>query len=109
MQGSGMVDLAPDTKVVAHALELTRDFATRTGLLAKTELLLEQADVPIRPAEFLFYVPIFAVVIGSCRRRGISWLTGGVVAIAAAVAPFAFVRSSASAASRRSTTSFPTR
>jgi len=70
--------------------------------------LLEQADVPIRPAEFLFYVPIFAVVIGL------------VAGVASAGSPVAWSRSrrlsrhslscpgqSASAASRRSTNQLP--
>jgi tight adherence protein B len=53
---------APETTVVQQAVELTERVAGRTGLLAKTELLLQQADLPLRPAELLFYAPVFGVM-----------------------------------------------
>jgi len=60
--GSGLID-APETAVVQQAVAMTSRFAERTGLLSKTELLLEAADVPLRAAELLFYTPAFAVVM----------------------------------------------
>lgn len=53
---------APDQSVMQQAVEFTEKFATQTGLLQRTEQLLEQADLPLRPAEVLFYVPTFAVM-----------------------------------------------
>ncbi|MDQ1521036.1 MAG: tight adherence protein [Actinomycetota bacterium] len=53
---------APESSVVQQAVRFTERFATRHGFLARTELLLEQADLPLRPAEALFYVPTFAAM-----------------------------------------------
>jgi tight adherence protein B len=57
----------PQESMVQQAVDLTEKFAGRTSALAKVELMLEQADMPIRPAELLFYVPVLAVMtfIGS--------------------------------------------
>jgi tight adherence protein B len=52
----------PQESVVQQAVDFTEKFAGRTGLLAKVELMLEQADLPIRPAELLLYVPVLAVM-----------------------------------------------
>jgi tight adherence protein B len=51
-----------DTKMVQQAVGITGRLADRAGILARTEILLEQADVPLRPAEVLFYVPVFALL-----------------------------------------------
>lgn len=53
---------APETSVVQQAVEFTEKVADRAGVLAKTELLLQQADLPLRPAELLFYAPTFAIM-----------------------------------------------
>ncbi len=49
----GTVALA-ETKVLQDAVHLTERFAPK-GLLAKVEHALEQADLPLRPAEVLFF------------------------------------------------------
>src|SRR5450432_685705 len=51
-----------ETAAVQTAVAFTSRMADRAGLLARTELLLEQADVPVRAAELLFYTPAFAVI-----------------------------------------------
>jgi len=88
---SSDIDLAPETRMMSSAMELTRDFATRTGILAKTELLLEQANVPIRPTEFLFYIPVLSIALGLLLGVAYNPLTGLVAAVILAVAPVVFV------------------
>jgi tight adherence protein B len=51
-----------DGGVVQHAVDMAEKVGQRTGLLEKTELLLQQADLPLRPAELLLYAPVFAVM-----------------------------------------------
>jgi hypothetical protein len=51
----------PDSAFVQGGVDLASRLAGRTSLLSKTERMLEQADVAIRPGELLFYVPMFAV------------------------------------------------
>lgn len=70
------------------AVGVTEGIAQRTGLLEKAEQKLEQADVPIRPAEALFFY--FA---GLLVLFFLSWLvsgnpiTGLIVAFVAAMVP----------------------
>ena len=74
------------------AVELTGDLAQRQGILTKVEALLERADLPLRPAEALFfYVAIVAVAaIGAALLSG-DLLVLLVVVLLAAVAPKYFV------------------
>lgn len=65
-----------ETKVVQQAVEMTRDLAQRSGLLTKVESMLEQADLPVRPAEFLFYIPMFAIVTGLLFLLGFGPMPG---------------------------------
>lgn len=44
-----------ETRVVRQAVDLTSALAERAGLLARVERLLEQGDLPLRPAEALFF------------------------------------------------------
>jgi tight adherence protein B len=53
---------APDSSVVQQAVDFTERVAERAGMLRKVELLLQQADLPLRPAELLFYAPTFAIM-----------------------------------------------
>src|SRR4051794_32400276 len=48
-------DLAADNKMIAGAVDMTRDIAERAGVLLKVEHALEQADLPLRAPELLFY------------------------------------------------------
>jgi tight adherence protein B len=77
--------------VVQHAVDLAEKVGQRTGLLEKTELLLQQADLPLRPAELLLYVPVFAVmalVVGALLFDPVMAL---VIAAVVAVLPFGYV------------------
>ena len=67
---------------------MTSRLAERTGLLATTELLLEQADVPLRAAELLFYTPAFAIIVFlllAVIAGPLAGLIGGVVVLRRAV------------------------
>jgi tight adherence protein B len=70
------VAFSAETKVVQQAVEMTRDLARRSGTLAKIEGMLEQADLPVRPAEFLFYIPTFAVISGLLIMLGAGPMPG---------------------------------
>ncbi len=77
--------------VVQHAVDIAEKVGKRTGLLEKTELLLQQADLPLRPAELLLYAPVFAVmalVIGALLFDPVIAIVLGAVA---AVLPFGYV------------------
>jgi tight adherence protein B len=88
--GSGLID-APETAVVQQAVAMTSRFAERAGILAKTELLLESADVPLRAAELLFYTPAFAVIIFLLFAVIAGPLAGLVGAVVVLVAPVAYL------------------
>lgn len=88
--GPGLID-APETAAVQQAVAFTSRLAERTGMLAKTELLLESADVPLRAAELLFYTPAFAVIaflLLAVVTNPITALIGGAAVI---VAPIAYL------------------
>ena len=89
--GAGMID-APETAMVQHAVAFTSRLAQRSGLLAKTELLLEQADVPLRAGELLFYVPAFAVIAFLFLSVIVGPIAGLVAAIVVLLAPGAYLR-----------------
>ena len=88
--GSGLID-APETAIVQQAVAMTSRFAERTGLLAKTELLLESADVPLRAGELLFYTPAFTVVVFLLLAVIAGPLIGLVAAAVVLVAPVAYL------------------
>jgi len=88
--GPSVLD-APETAVVQQAVAMTSRLAERTGLLAKTEAMLEAADVPLRAAEVLFYGPAFAVIVFMFLAIVSSPIVGLVVGAALLVAPFGFL------------------
>ncbi len=76
-----------ETKVLQDAVHLTERFAPK-GALAKVEHMLEQADLPLRPAEVLFFwgaslfiAAIFGVLAGGV---GFAMMLTGVLAVAPA-------------------------
>ena len=82
-----------ETAMVQQAVAFTSRIAERTGLMARTELMLEQADLPIRAAELLFYAPAFALIVFllfAVIAGPIAGLIGGVVVV---LAPFAYLDS----------------
>ena len=83
----------PETAVVQQAVAFTSRIAERTGLMARTELMLEQADLPLRAGELLFYAPVFGLIVFllfAVLAGPVAGLIGGVVVV---VAPFAYLDS----------------
>lgn len=56
----GGLAAAPDTGVVKHGVALATRIAERAGQLTRTEHMLEQANLPIRAGELIFYTLTFA-------------------------------------------------
>jgi tight adherence protein B len=52
------------TGFLTRAVDMTGRLATDSGLLAKTEAMLEQANIALRPAEALFFYAAGVVVLG---------------------------------------------
>jgi tight adherence protein B len=88
--GSGILD-APETAMVQQAMAMTSRLADRTGLLVKTEALLEAADVPLRAAELLFYAPAFAIVVFLFLSVVVGPLAGLIGGGAVLVSPIAYL------------------
>jgi tight adherence protein B len=69
-----------ETKVLQDAVDLTERFAPK-GALAKVETMLEQADLPLRPAEVLFFWGaslLIAVIFGLLAGGlGLALVLGG--------------------------------
>ena len=63
-RGDGKGQKYAQTPLLQRAVEATGDFAERQGFLTKAEAMLERANVPLRPAEALFFYAISVVLIG---------------------------------------------
>ncbi len=67
-----------ESGMVKRAVKLTENFATRNGILEKVEHKLDQADLPMRPAEaFTLYLASIVIVAGLALV-----LAGGIFAAA---------------------------
>lgn len=81
----------PDTAFVQQGADLATRLAERAGVLARVERMLEQADLPVRAGELLFY----STLLGMLLFLGVSILAGplfGLVAAAfALVTPYVVV------------------
>jgi tight adherence protein B len=80
-----------ETAVVQQAMAMTSRWAERAGLLTRVENMLERADMPIRAAELLFYVPAFAVVAFLLFAVIVGPIAGIIAAAVVAIAPFAWL------------------
>jgi tight adherence protein B len=82
-----------ETGLVQRAVDLTSRMADRGGSLEKVEALLQQANLPLRPAEALFFYGAGVVLIGLLALLGAPNPMVGIAAagIVAAV-PVVFVR-----------------
>jgi tight adherence protein B len=83
----------PETAIVQRGVEFASGIAQRTGVLERVDRALEQADLPVRGAELVFYVPIGAIFIFLI----FAILTGPIIGLIAAgiavLLPFAYVSS----------------
>jgi tight adherence protein B len=53
----------PETAIVQRGVDFASGIAQRTGALERIDRALEQADLPVRGAELVFYVPVAALLI----------------------------------------------
>jgi len=81
----------PETAIVQSGIELAERLARGTTLSRRVDKLLEQADVPIRPGELLFYVPTFAVLAFLLGAVALDAVAGIAVAAIVASAPLAYL------------------
>ena len=63
-RGDGKGQKFAQTPLLQRAVEATGEFAERQGLLTKTEAMLERANLPLRPAEALFFYVISVLLVG---------------------------------------------
>jgi tight adherence protein B len=81
-EGGGSVELT-HTAILARAVELTEGIAERQGFLDKVERRLEQADLPLKPAEVIFVYAVGVVVLSILVLVVTESLLGGFVALVA--------------------------
>ncbi len=81
----------PETAMVQQAVAFTGRMAERTGLMDRTEVMLERADLPLRAAELLFYAPTFAIILFLLLAVIAGPLAGLVAGAIVLLAPFAYV------------------
>ncbi len=61
--GDGKGQQLAQTQLLQRAVQATGDFAERQGFLVKVEGMLERANVPLRPAEMIFFYAVGVVVV----------------------------------------------
>ena len=82
-----------ESSIVRRAVSLTSKMAERGGLLVKVERLLEQANLPLRAAEAMFFYGAGVALIGAVLIFTAPTLAVGVIFTAlVAVAPILVVR-----------------
>ena len=79
------------TALLQRAVEITEDFAERQGFLIKVESALERADLPLRPAEALFFWGAGAIILtlGFLALGGV--VAGGFIGLITVLVPPAIV------------------
>jgi tight adherence protein B len=77
--------------IVQQAAEVAERFAG-AGVMEKVEQLLEQAKLPLRPAEFLVYAPLAAIVAAAFAYLVLGPVIAVVVVIGMIAAPFLLLK-----------------
>jgi tight adherence protein B len=92
---AGMTPIAAENdssmRVVQHAAEAAERIAG-AGVMEKVEQLLEQAKLPLRPAEFLVYAPLFAIVAAAFSYFMFGPVIAIVVVIGLLASPFLILK-----------------
>jgi tight adherence protein B len=82
-----------ENSIVQRAVGITSKLAERGGTLAKVEALLEQANLPLRPAEALFFYATGVTLLGALALLGAPTLPVGIMFTAiVAIAPLVVVK-----------------
>ncbi len=80
--GGGVGVMAPaETGIVQQGIGIATRVGERTGWLTRLERLLDQAEMPLRAGELLFYLPVFAIL----AFLGLAILFGPIAGIIAGV------------------------
>jgi len=88
IDGEPLATTHVENSLVQRAVDLTSNLAERAGTLVKVERLLEQANLPLRPAEALFFYAAAVVLLGIMALIGAPSLPVGIMAVAVlAIAP----------------------
>jgi tight adherence protein B len=77
--------------LVQQAAEAAEKIAG-ADVMEKVEQLLEQAKLPLRPAEFLVYAPLFAIVVAAFAWFMLGPVIAVIVVVALAAAPFLILK-----------------
>jgi tight adherence protein B len=82
-----------ENSIVRRAVSFTSRVAERGGLLVKVERLLEQANLPLRPAEALFFYGAGVALVGAVVVASAPTLPVGLIfAVLLAIVPIVVVR-----------------
>jgi tight adherence protein B len=82
-----------ENSIVQRAVSITSKLAGRGGTLSKVEALLEQADLPLRPAEALFFYGAGVTLLGVLALLGAPTLPVGLMFTAiVAIAPLVVIK-----------------
>ncbi len=99
LAGSGTQDLV-QSPILQRAIEAVALIATRRGLMPVVESKLNEADIPIRPAEAVFFWLVAVVVAAVIGGFGFGPIWGLVAAAVAIVVPFVVLDTMASRRTR---------
>lgn len=93
VDGELMATTRVENSIVQRAVSITSKLAERGGTLTKVEALLEQANLPLRPAEALFFYGAGVTLLGLLAMLGAPTLPVGLMFTAIiAIAPIIVVK-----------------
>ena len=105
---AGPASMVGDSAFLQRAIDTTARFAEERGILAKVESMLEQADMPLRAAEALFFYltgTVIFTLLAVILTRSLLWTA--VVLIIAAVIPLGILPALAARRKRVFTSQLP--
>jgi tight adherence protein B len=89
--GIANTPVGPETAIVQRGVDFASGVAERTGVLEKVDRALEQADLPLRGAELVFYVPLFAILVFLLIAVLVGPIAGLIGTLAAFGVPYLYV------------------
>jgi tight adherence protein B len=81
----------PETAIVQRGVDFASGIAERTGVLERVDRALEQADLPVRGAELVFYVPVGAILLFLIGLLIFGPIAGAAIAAIAVLLPIGYV------------------
>ena len=93
VDGERLASTRVENSIVQRAVRITSKLAERGGTLAKVEARLEQANLPLRPAEALFFYGAGVTLLGLMAMLGAPTLPVGLMFTAIiAIAPIVVIK-----------------